>query len=880
MMKKCIRLLALLLSVVFVFSSCSAGLQKAAQSGNLDTDVKETINGIINSAVKGDNQTNVEDECFDIIYHLDGGINSPQNPHQYLENSHFSLEAPSKRAHEFLGWATAENGEVKYEAGVTYDFEGDLNLYARWKYAPTNEEHLELFNRGDIPESVLLSVQEKIAFDYQVLGFETYETVVGGCYAVCYFYPEMVEEGNIIPCGIVLLNFPVNATVPTGIEVECEYENEKYTLVSAFESEDLGQYQYREKDGTFILYDVEGPYVYIEWYNTAQEVDDAISLGTSSWDLDLYSWCYQTSDFLTIPFDFIPDYDSTYDWQLFGDYTVSKMIEEIQSLEIAKNATSIETFTGVFLSEDLAKYVESCLINGSEILINGVPFSEVAKMATEELQAGRLVVINLDGTIGVCDFLEGWTCEDDLKLAEEQAAQLGRQLILMGATIVVGVCLAPYTAGASLAGAIAIGTAFGFAGELLQQIYVEGRDWGELDWGSIGLQAGLGALTAGISVGVCKWVEKVATHSVKMARALPFIAGGLDLTLDVGATVAYDLAMGYDANLIAQDVAMTVLMNGVISMITSACFTAGTQIATPQGSKNIEDIKLDDLVYSYSDGKVVVGKVTQLYCRQAIVWSVALTNGQIIKTTAYHPFYVNGEYIEVKDLQKGDELLLLDGTAAYVDFVKQEALRSTVYNFSVDEFHNYFADGVLVHNSCGPKVQELIDTGYQNVKYKDNYHPVNAEQMTDVYLILVKEDGLDKMVSGRILEIYPDLNGKTYRQACIFVDGQYILKVGTTANSVAQRYSSVPQFLKDYGLDKLTDVSIDVIATAPNKDALMIESQILKNLSLDNGKPFPGNSNYTEYKRSTMYNYKIDSANPNIDWYVDNFWEVYVGYGD
>lgn len=882
-MKKGIRLISLLLCIVFILSSCATGYEGVINSDTLsDSTFGDINNGSDDGTTDNTNHlpdTNddntVELKSYSITYNLNGGINSDQNPQKYLENSTFSLEAPSKRAHEFLGWAESADGEVVYKAGADYSFFGDLTLYAKWRYAPTNEEHLELTRRDDIPSEIALSVQDKIAFDYRALGFEVYTTVVCGCYAVCYYYPDMATEDNIIPCGIVLINYPLHATVPTEIEVPCG----DYTLVSAFESDDLGQYQYRE-DGIFYLYDVYGPYVYIEYYNSAQEVDDAIASENSIWDLDLYSWDYDSSDFLTIPFDLIPDYDPTYEWKLFGDYTVNKLIEEIQSLEIIKTATSIETFTGVFLSEELARYVEECLLNGTDILINGVPFEEVVKLATEEQKAGRIIVIEMDGSIGVVDWVDEWTTADDLIAIEEQIAQLQRQLLLMEATVMVGVVLAPFTAGASVPAAMFIGFTFGATTELLQQVYVEERDWDELDWGAITLQGGLGAITAGVSTGVCTWMQNVAKHSITMAHALPIIATGIDLTLDVGATVVYDLAMGYDAEQIKNDVAMTVITNAVISMVTSSCFEKGTEISTPDGAKNIEDVQIGDTVYSYSNGHLTYGKVSQLYKRQAVIWTVYLTNGQAIKTTATHPFYVEGNYIQAKDLQENDALLQLDGTKVYIDCVKQETYYTDVYNFEVEGYNNYFADGVLVHNNCGPKVQELIATDYQNVKHKNNYHPANAEKSTNVYLIYVKEEGLNEFVSGKIVQEYPNLNGKTYREACIYEDGKYILKVGTTVNSTDQRYSSTPKFLQEYGLDKQHYIDFKIIAVAPNKDALMIESQILKNLSMKHQKPVPGNYNYTEYRRSTMYNYTIDINSPDIKWKIANYKEVYLGYGD
>lgn len=841
------------------FSACLAGCAR-----NIGTDVPEngTVIDIgigdmlddedVNSSGNTGDGIAVVPRTYSITYNLDGGVNSATNPQKYIAGSTISLEAPSKRAYDFIGWVS-KDGEI-YETGREYAFSGDLELYAQWRYAPTNEEHLELSRRDDIPVNVALSIQEKIAFDYRALGFEVFTTEVSGCYAVCYYFPDMASEDKVIPCGIVLINYPMGTSVPIGLEIPFG----DYTLVNAFESsDDMGQYQYME-DGMFYLYDVFGPYVYIEYYNSAQEVDEAIASGTSYWDLELYSWNYDTNDFLTIPFELIPDYDPTYEWKLFGDYTTTKLIEQIQSLDIIQTATSIETFTGVFLSEELARYVEQCLLNGTDILINGVPYEEVVKLATQEQQAGRIIVIEMDGSIGMVDWFDEWTAADEIHSIEEQVAQLQRQLLLMGATVIIGVVLTPFTGGASLVTSVMVGFAFGTATELLQQVYVEGRDWSELDWGAIGLQGGLGALTAGISVGACTWVQNVARHSAKVAYLLPAIAKGIDLTLDVGATVAYDLAMGYSADQIINDIAMTVVTNAVVSMATSSCFVAGTDIATPDGAKDIEDIRLGDTVYSYTtDGQLAYGTVTKLYHSKAVIWTVLLENGQTVRTTAMHPFYVEGEYVQTKDLQEDDVLLQLDGTEVGVEYVRQEVCYTDVYNFEVDYYHNYFAGGVLVHNNCGPKIEGLLDGGYGDVPHKTNYNPSMADRDTWVYLITVNDNMLDKLVGGRILEVYPQYSGKTYKEACFYVDGNYVLKVGTTVNDFYVRYSNKDAFERLYGLEleNVTPISVTVGAI-PQKDALMLESELLKNFSLAKESPVPGNSNFVEYTRSTRYDYK------------------------
>lgn len=814
---------------------------------------------------------------YTISYNLDGGINSASNPDKYdSKTDSITFQSPTKRAHKFLGWATSADGDVVYTDKISYKGKGDITLYAKWLYAPTNTEYIEDFVVKDYPDKVLRSIQQKIEFDYSAMGFEVYSTQVSGCYAVCYFYPDMVNEDDIIPCGIILINFPLSSRVPIEIEVSWN----EYKLLSCFEAEGLGQYQYKE-DNEYFLYDTQGSIAYIEHYKTVEEVDAAIANGTSRWDIELYPWDYDTNDFLTIPFDLIEDYDPSGEWKLFGDYTTVALIEQIQQLNVELNASNIETFSGVFLSNELAKYVEQCMLKGTQIYLNNVPFDKVIELAAEKTRAGKLLVIELDGSIGEMNWLDEWTCQDQKNMFQEQVAQLQRSLIFMGASVVIGLALAPYTAGASLPAAMLVGGLFGGGAELLQQLYVEDKAWSEIDWGAVSLQFCLGSITAGISTAVCTWAQSVARTSITLARVIPTLMRGLDIALDVGATVLYDIYQGYTWDQIRSDVAMTVVTNIVISTITASCFEAGTMIATPYGDKPIEDIHVGDEVFSFVNGSRIVSRVVNTYQRRATIWSVGLSNGEVVKTTATHPFYANNYFIQAQFLEPNDKLLLVNGEYVEVEYIQQEIYCADVFNFEVEGSHTYYADDVLVHNSCGPKVEQLIYSGYDDVPHKSNYSPKNPEKLTEVYLLTVKESALNKEVDGHILDIFPNMKGKKYGEVCVFYDGKYILKVGTTSNDIRIRYPSDVSFQKRYGLDFSKDIIPEPIVMSTKFEAEMIESQIIKNLTTVAQKPLPGNSNWVEYTRTTRYNYKVDLdiSNLKIKWMIDNL-GGYLGYGN
>jgi len=82
------------------------------------------------------------------------------------------------------------------------------------------------------------------------------------------------------------------------------------------------------------------------------------------------------------------------------------------------------------------------------------------------------------------------------------------------------------------------------------------------------------------------------------------------------------------------------------------------------------------------------------------IYSVEV-DGQVIEASSEHPFYVQGEWKETKNLDVGDKLTLFNQDCeSSIDSITIEARRDTVYNLSVADFETYFVSqlGILVHN--------------------------------------------------------------------------------------------------------------------------------------------------------------------------------------
>ncbi len=158
----------------------------------------------------------------------------------------------------------------------------------------------------------------------------------------------------------------------------------------------------------------------------------------------------------------------------------------------------------------------------------------------------------------------------------------------------------------------------------------------------------------------------------------------------------------------------------------SQCFTGDTLVSTADGDRRIDEIEAGDYVWSYDTecDKKVLAKVTNVSVTETdVLVHVITSEGDDIRTTMFHPFYVkstveengsryNGEWKAASNLIAGDELLTEDGRVIYVEEVRIERLAKNikVYNLEIGDLHTYFVTGgVLVHNGCKKDIKQVND---------------------------------------------------------------------------------------------------------------------------------------------------------------------------
>lgn len=148
-----------------------------------------------------------------------------------------------------------------------------------------------------------------------------------------------------------------------------------------------------------------------------------------------------------------------------------------------------------------------------------------------------------------------------------------------------------------------------------------------------------------------------------------------------------------------------------------SCFVAGTKVTMADGSeKNIEDVVIGDEVLSFNgietESKKVIGVKTPIH-DDLVKYTFA--NQSEVVCTFDHPFFVDGGQLasytpfltnkrynlgkEVRQIKVGDLVFLNNKSqTAIKDIIELDLGDTQTYIFSVEDNHNFYANGILVHN--------------------------------------------------------------------------------------------------------------------------------------------------------------------------------------
>ena len=165
----------------------------------------------------------------------------------------------------------------------------------------------------------------------------------------------------------------------------------------------------------------------------------------------------------------------------------------------------------------------------------------------------------------------------------------------------------------------------------------------------------------------------------------------------------------------------------------SLCFTGDTVVQAYDGNKQIKDVKVGDLVYSYNEHtkKIELNKVVKTMKSDKPVLKVNFDNGQSVICTLSHPFAVRkmkkdkmgkitGEYIEyipALNLKKGDRI-----KSNYITVNTHGRLKCTgglIQDINAEYAYGEKPNGYVVHHINKNK----LDNRFENLTYiKDSEH--------------------------------------------------------------------------------------------------------------------------------------------------------------
>ena len=138
------------------------------------------------------------------------------------------------------------------------------------------------------------------------------------------------------------------------------------------------------------------------------------------------------------------------------------------------------------------------------------------------------------------------------------------------------------------------------------------------------------------------------------------------------------------------------------------CFTGDTLVLTKYGYTAIKEIQKGDEILSRDEktGRTGFKEVEDVFIRTVhTIYHVWLDGKEEIKTTAYHPVYVQEQgWVTAINLREGDTLETMEGTACITKIVKERHEEPvTVYNLAVKDWVSYFVGNVrvYVHNGLG-----------------------------------------------------------------------------------------------------------------------------------------------------------------------------------
>ncbi len=128
------------------------------------------------------------------------------------------------------------------------------------------------------------------------------------------------------------------------------------------------------------------------------------------------------------------------------------------------------------------------------------------------------------------------------------------------------------------------------------------------------------------------------------------------------------------------------------------CFLAGTRITMADGAtKAIEDIAVGDVVLAYDKASGTMKPDPVKHLHAPFTADSYLVVNERLHITPTQPVFSAGRWIEMGQLAVGDTLTATDGSAVPIESIVTVKGPITVYNFDVNPYETFVAEGFIVH---------------------------------------------------------------------------------------------------------------------------------------------------------------------------------------
>lgn len=267
--------------------------------------------------------------------------------------------------------------------------------------------------------------------------------------------------------------------------------------------------------------------------------------------------------------------------------------------------------------------------------------------------------------------------------------------------------------------------------------------------------------------------------------------------------------------------------SGIVTGLFGGCFAANTKVWTPSGLVSIQDLRVGDPIIAFKPtGGLVTSVVTQTHQHESYqVNRYTLWNAEFVATPNHHVLTEYNAYKALQDFNITECLVDALGQLQPLMEVTGEPERVTVYNLTVEKWHNYLITerGIKVSNGGGGKSGGKAE----NDAYKSN---------ATAYIVELLSAGVVEGIVGGLKGIYFDKTPVQNDDGTLnFKNFQYDFRPGTQNQTFMPGYSDEISSEKSVDAEVKQPLPVSRTVISPEIDGIRVRVAIQQQKYEDDG---------------------------------------------